>query len=240
MDRREPSSVKSALAHACERAGITLSETTEQYGDFILMPPTGTQRVVGVERKAVSDFVGSLTSGRLPVQLDGLRGVCDIPYLLIEGDLDSALVDGKHMLMLGRAPSKFNLFSLHMYLAAVQDSGVRWAHTSSITHTVLWVVRNYQRLCKGETEVTVFARPKEKTVRPDVRAICAAPNVGEKTALTLIKRFGTVLAVVSASDADLLSVPGVGPAALKAIRCTFGQVPASSSIIEASKGTGGR
>jgi ERCC4-type nuclease len=222
VDRREPPSIKSALAHACEKAEIQLSETTEQYGDFVLLPPRGTQKVVAVERKAISDFVGSLTSGRLPVQLDGLRGVCDIPYLLLEGEMHTTLVDGKHMLMLGRTASKFNYFSLQMYLASIQDSGVRVAQTLSVTHTVLFVVKNYLRLCKGETEVTLFPRPQPKTMRPDVAALCAAPGLGPKAAEALIAKFGTVYATISADDDTLRSVHGIGPSALKTIRRTFG------------------
>jgi ERCC4-type nuclease len=227
LDRREPDAIKSALLHACERSDIPVSVTEEKYGDFILMPPTGTQKIVAVERKAVSDFVSSLTSGRLQTQLDGLRGACDIPYLLVEGDLHSTVVDGKHMLLLGGRASKFNLWSLQMYIAAVQDSGVRWAHTNSVAHTVLWVVKNYQRMCKGGTEVTVFARPKEKTLRPDIAALCAAPGVGPKVAKALVDKFGTIHATISANDDALLALPGFGPSALKALRYTFGQPRAS-------------
>ena len=224
VDDREPDAIKSALSHACTTANIPLSVHREQFGDFHLYPPTGTQKVVCVERKAVSDFVSSLTSGRLQTQLDGLRSICDIPYLVIEGDLKSTLVGGKHMLLLGGRASKFNIFSLQMYLASIQDSGVRWAHTASTTHTVLWVVKNYQRLCKGEgVGVTTFAHNSKAALPPAVAALTAAPGVGPKVAQALIDKFGTVAAIVSATDSELSTIEKVGAATIKSLRLTLGR-----------------
>ena len=52
--------------------------------------------------------------------------------------------------------------------------------------------------------------------------LTAVPGIGSHYARALLERFGSVEAVVAASDEELREVPGIGPARVRALRRTLG------------------
>lgn len=54
--------------------------------------------------------------------------------------------------------------------------------------------------------------------RPDVHILTAASNIGDKTALMLLKKFGTPKNVLNASREELLEIKGVGDGTVSDIK----------------------
>ncbi|XP_035515235.1 DNA repair endonuclease XPF [Morone saxatilis] len=109
VDMREFRSELPSLLH---RRGLDIEPVTLEVGDYILTPDTC------VERKSVSDLIGSLQSGRLYTQCLSMTRYYKKPVLLIEFDPQKpfslmARSDFRHEISSNDISSKLTLLTLH-------------------------------------------------------------------------------------------------------------------------------
>ncbi|XP_073345773.1 DNA repair endonuclease XPF [Pagrus major] len=109
VDMREFRSELPSLLH---RRGLDIDPVTLEVGDYILTPDTC------VERKSVSDLIGSLQSGRLYTQCLSMTRYYRKPVLLIEFDPAKpfslmARSDFRHEISANDISSKLTLLTLH-------------------------------------------------------------------------------------------------------------------------------
>ena len=109
VDMREFRSELPSLLH---RRGLDIEPITLEVGDYILTPDTC------VERKSVSDLIGSLQSGRLYTQCLSMTRYYRKPVLLIEFDPAkpfslTARSDFRHEISANDISSKLTLLTLH-------------------------------------------------------------------------------------------------------------------------------
>nr|XP_020498192.1 DNA repair endonuclease XPF [Labrus bergylta] len=109
VDMREFRSELPSLLH---RRGLDIEPVTLEVGDYILTPETC------VERKSVSDLIGSLQSGRLYTQCLSMTRYYRKPVLLIEFDPAKpfslmARSDFRHEISSNDISSKLTLLTLH-------------------------------------------------------------------------------------------------------------------------------
>ncbi|XP_059179991.1 DNA repair endonuclease XPF [Centropristis striata] len=109
VDMREFRSELPSLLH---RRGLDIEPVTLEVGDYILTPETC------VERKSVSDLIGSLQSGRLYTQCLSMTRYYKKPVLLIEFDPAKpfslvARSDFRHEISSTDVSSKLTLLTLH-------------------------------------------------------------------------------------------------------------------------------
>ncbi|KAE8284467.1 DNA repair endonuclease XPF [Larimichthys crocea] len=109
VDMREFRSELPSLLH---RRGLDIEPVTLEVGDYILTPDTC------VERKSVSDLIGSLQSGRLYTQCLSMTRYYKKPVLLIEFDPAKpfslmARTDFRHEISSNDISSKLTLLTLH-------------------------------------------------------------------------------------------------------------------------------
>src|SRR3989338_5002522 len=79
---------ESRVAEKLRLLGWAVQEVPLEAGDYLL------GGLIGIERKTVTDFVSSLTHGRLFRQLFQLRRSVHTPVLIIEGERGN--IDGLH------------------------------------------------------------------------------------------------------------------------------------------------
>ena len=77
------------------------------------------------------------------------------------------------------------------------------------SHYFLEIMNIAEVLCKKDVDILNKPSVSVKN-RPDVNLIMQANRIGEKTALLLLKEFGTPEKVLNASREDLLKIKGVG------------------------------
>ena len=109
VDMREFRSELPSLLH---RRGLDIDPVTLEVGDYILSPDTC------VERKSVSDLIGSLQNGRLYTQCLSMSRFYRKPVLLIEFDPSKpfslmARSDFRHEISSNDISSKLTLLTLH-------------------------------------------------------------------------------------------------------------------------------
>ncbi|KAG7507837.1 DNA repair endonuclease XPF [Solea senegalensis] len=109
VDMRE---FRSELPSMLHRRGLDIEPVTLEVGDYILTPD------ICVERKSVSDLIGSLQSGRLYTQCLSMTRYYKKPVLLIEFDPAkpfslTARSDFRHEISSNDISSKLTLLTLH-------------------------------------------------------------------------------------------------------------------------------
>lgn len=162
---------------------------------------------VGIERKSANDFIQSIIDGRLFDQVERLKRAYEKPVIIIEGELYG--IRNVH-------PN-----AIRGAIAAVTlDWGVPILFSSGPEETAQFIYL----MAKREQE----ERKKEVRLRSEKKALTLAerqrliveglPNVSATLAKRLLKHFGNVERVFTATEEELKEVEGIGPKKAREIR----------------------
>ncbi len=125
--------MQAAALSALRAVPVTPLVTVLETGDFVVRDGCAAPCLVAIERKKVSDLLGSFRSGRLEKQLDRLRRQYTYPILLVEGELK---MDGDGHIVAGRHKTRWSHASVQMYLWSLQRrEGIHVMHSHGIDET---------------------------------------------------------------------------------------------------------
>ncbi len=164
---------------------------------------------LAVERKTRADFEQSVMDGRLFTQMPNLLANYGRVVVVVEGTGD------------GERLARPSL--LGAYAAIVADYGASLIFTDGMEGTAELVFNfaKHEQLGKG-LPMRIYAKRKTFTPSQTARSIVEAlPMVGPKSAKALLAHFGSVDALVHASERELADVPGVGRKRAKIIRAVL-------------------
>jgi Fanconi anemia group M protein len=186
------------------REGIETRLETLEVGDYVL-----SDRVV-VERKTVEDFLDTLTGGDRSMfeQLGDAARNYGRPVVVIEG---------------GDLYGERNVHpkAIHGALASLAvDFGASVMQTAGEEETadLLEVIATREQE-QEDREVSVHGEKQSKTLSEQQEYVVASiAEVGPVTARALLADLGSVEAVMTADEEDLLDVEGVGPVTAERIR----------------------
>jgi ERCC4-type nuclease len=155
-----------------------------------------------VERKGVRDLHLAIINGRFWPQIGRLSRTTRRPYLLVEGpDLDAGPLSSA---------------STRGALLAVSELGIGIIRSSGPADSALWlkILANRQQRRRKVTR----AYAQRPTASESAEAMLAAvPGISTVTARALLRRFGSVAAVLDATPEEWLSIRGVGPKRMRAL-----------------------
>jgi DNA excision repair protein ERCC-4 len=202
IDLHEPREIRCAL----ERLGAEVRIQALPIADY---------RTAGMlaERKTVRDLHATLAAGRLWRQMGRLRAGGRRAFLIVEG---SALDVG------GVSPA-----AIRGALLAVGENGVTVVRSETTADSALWL---YRIACRAMLRPPTRDRPvhaqRPKSAAPEA-ILAAIPGISTVTARALLSHFGSVAAVVEATDAQLSDVSGIGPVRARSLREAFNLPPTS-------------
>jgi ERCC4-type nuclease len=162
-----------------------------------------------VERKTVEDFAKSIVDTRLFRQASRLRQASCRSALIIEGRLSAAEIGVSREAMQGALISLSLIFHVPVLRAADKSETARL------------LVYAGRQLAGGEFELPPAVWQHRKPRRPwhrKLHLLQALPGVGRDRAERLLAHFGTIERCLSASEAELCEVPGIGVRTARAIR----------------------
>ncbi|MCX6661123.1 MAG: DEAD/DEAH box helicase, partial [Euryarchaeota archaeon] len=147
-------------------------------GDYIISSR------IGVERKTVDDFLGSLIEGKLFVQMKNLRATYSRPLLLIEGE---GLLTKRNM-------SHNAIFG--SIAAIIVDFGIPIITTQTAQETADFLAVMAQREQKeGDRAVAIRGEKTARTVSEQQQFLVEGlPNVSAVLAQRLLQHFGSIRA----------------------------------------------
>jgi ERCC4-type nuclease len=180
-------------------------------GDYFMH--TGDFKRVGIEHKTVEDLMSSL-GDRLAKQLANMLDYYDFSILMISGSLRS--VNGQFYT--NRGMQNWTWDALWNFLQTWQMRGVTVQLTADEGQTVHRIANLFAYYQKP-SHTGGYTRRQVG----DARVLAFPSGVGEKTAIGLLKQFGSLRAVANARIDDLLKCDGVGAKRAESIAIHFGR-----------------
>ncbi|MFB6123237.1 MAG: DEAD/DEAH box helicase [Haloferacaceae archaeon] len=206
VDQRE---LDSTIARdLSKRDGVETRLETLAVGDYVLSDR------VAVERKTVSDFLDTLTGGDRSLfdQVGDLSRHYARPVVILEG----ADLYGER---------NVHPDAIRGALASLTvDFGVSVLRTEDAGDTtdLLAVVAEREQTTRDRS-VSVHGEKSAKTLAEQQEYVVAAiADIGPVTARALLEQFGSVEAVMTAAEEDLMAVSGVGEVTAERIRDVVG------------------
>ncbi len=198
VDSRE---LRSGVPKHLKELGAEVEVRTLDVADYVV------SEEVGIERKSANDFIQSIIDGRLFDQVERLKRAYEKPVIIIEGEL-------------------YGIRNVH-------PNAIRGAITAV---TLDWGVPILFSRTKEETAGFIYLmakreqeeRKKEVRIRSEKKALTLAerqrliveglPNVSATLAKRLLRHFGNVERVFTATEEELKEVGGIGEKKAREIR----------------------
>ena len=191
VDHRES---RSPVMRFLTQKDIIVEPQQLDVGDYIISSR------IGIERKTVDDFLGSLIEGKLFVQMKNLRATYSRPLLLIEGD---GLLTKRNM-------SHNAIFG--SFVAIIVDFGIPIITTRSSQETADFLAVMAQREQKeGDRAVAIRGEKTARTISEQQQFFVEGlPNISAVLAQRLLQHFGSIRSLANASEEDLCQIQGIG------------------------------
>jgi ERCC4-like helicases len=191
-----------------KREGITTRLETLAVGDYVLSDR------VAVERKSVADFLDTLTGGDRSMfeQVGDLVGNYSRPVVVIEGgDLY-----GERNVHPNAIRGALSSLAVDFNASILRTDG-----ESETAELLATIARREQEV--RDREISVHGEKSTKTLAEQQEYVVASiADIGPVTARSLLAEFGTVEAVMTAREDDLLEADGVGAVTAEKIREVVG------------------
>ena len=205
VDWRE---ARSGVPDRLRNFGAVVLEAGLPVGDYVLSPR------VGVERKTAADFVAALVRKRFALQAERLRQAFERPVYLVEGRRLYGVRDVHPNYVRGALATLAVTYGIPTVFTEGPDDTAAF---------LFLVARREQWGADPEGQLAVRelgpAYRKGGSAREHQRRMLAAlPQVGPQRAEVLLRHFGSVERLATASVEELARVPGIGRVLARRIR----------------------
>jgi len=190
-DSRE---VGSGIPAALRAKGVAVNILQLQIADYILSPN------LAIERKTTADFIQSIIDKRLFSQVDAMRRNFDLPVFILE-KCEKPL----------RAVQSNALRGALVYTSVRNRIPILYTKDKSDTVEMLCYMAKMENEAPTKTPFSYYPKRKPTKHKPAQRYMLEAiPGVGPGLADLLLKKFGSLHAVLNASKDDLTKIMGIG------------------------------
>ena len=198
VDHRE---YRSNVARRLASLPLELVPKQLDVGDYVVSSR------IGVERKFVDDFLNSLLNGQLFSQLTRLRDAYARPMLIIEGSGLFTKRNINHKAIYG------SLVSI------VVDFGIPVLTTNDENETadLLYVMAKREQRQDKKSIALRGSKPSFSLAERQRFIIEGLPNVSSVMAKRMLSHFGSIHAIVNATEKELQEVKGIGKQTAKMI-----------------------
>ncbi len=207
IDHRERSS---GIVEELEKHGLQVELRQLISADFVLQTKDKNNDIqtIGVERKTQEDFINSIIDKRLITQLSMLKEHFSIPLLIIEGSQNIYAIRDFH-------PN-----AIRGMLASIAiDQQIPILHTKNYKDTASTLAVIAKRLEKGKKLISLLERRKPLTLKEQQEYLIESlPGIGPTLSKSLLKHFGSIQAIINASEEELMEVDKLGPIKSKKIK----------------------
>jgi Fanconi anemia group M protein len=152
------------------------------------------------ERKEIEDFCSSVISGRVFSQAQNMRLNYENCYIIIIGDFEKV------------RNNRYINFTIDQFIGAMASLTTKYGCSCLRVdnQTQYWKLIKAILSKTGEKPTQREKRVKKVKGNSAVACLCGVPNLGEKKARALLRRFKTIENVCKASEEDLCTVNGIG------------------------------
>lgn len=210
LDAREPIKFRKLL----DAKGLKHDIRQLMTGDVIVYNDEEPEVQVVIERKRLDDLLSSYYQPRMAEQFERLSNE-KFAILIITGNLEDVLKNIPFRVMthiveeiIAMAVIQYNFRSVIWMIDKVAD-----VHQSGF----IMMIKCIQKVVNGQMDAIPQRKVKlSKDLR--VNTIRQMFGLDSSSAKNLLKKYGTVRAILNLMDTDFLKIRGIGPAKLKTIR----------------------
>lgn len=175
--------------------------------------------LVGIERKTISDFMGSMRSGRLMEQLTKMAQEYNRIYVMIEGFYKRSKSGNleqwrQRELQFGAFTPKYSELQGYMWtlrekvgIEIVETNGMKDSADKIISLHHWW--ENYD---VHHSHERIHTKTPISLTLPSIKQCIAAqlPGIGDKMSKNVAKHFPTIKAMMTANESDWQEIEGIG------------------------------
>ena len=200
MDNREQETL---IQNTLSELGIHVMMKQLKTGDFVI-----NDRIV-VERKTCLDFSKSIIDGRLFSQVSRMKSFFDSSFIIIEGN--------------ELYPDSIKIHS-HAIQGALVNLSLIWqipvlySKNEQETAYLIYLIGKQDSFSSNAYCSMRSGRRPKNSKKQKLFILQGLPQIGPKLARDLLDHFGTVEAVITASESELSKVPKLGPKKASKIR----------------------
>jgi len=196
IDQRERNSL---VIEELKELGVQCDVRHLTLADYII------SKDIAIERKTVSDFVGSMINKRLVNQLTDLKANYKKPLLLVEGlDEDDLYSPSTH-------PNINENAIRGMLLSIAVDLEIPIIFTRNYQDTAKYLLLLIKRQGRSPREYSLSVTRKAFSLKEHQQIVIESfPGVGPNLAKNLLKHFRTINALMNADVKELVKIPKVG------------------------------
>lgn len=179
------------LVENLKNLGVSVTETNLHVGDFICSDG------IAIERKTHSDFVSSIIDGRIFQQVKLLKENYEKPIIIIEGYSDRKINENALKAAIASLITKFNV------------SLISTKNSLDTARMIFWLTKKEQE----EEQLGIgFKHGKKPKSSKELQEFIVSSIPGISTVLSkrLLKRFGTIEKIFTASENEFMKVDGIG------------------------------
>jgi len=164
---------------------------------------------VAVEKKTVSDFVGSIANQRIFKQAGELSDSFERPLFLVEGNPE--------MMFFERNMHPNVIRGVLSSIAIDYKIPIIWtANPKETANMIYWIAKREQLLEKKELQIR--AKTKQASIKDQQEFLVAGlPSISNVLSRRLLEHFGSIKKVFSAKPEKLMKVEGIGEEKAKKI-----------------------
>lgn len=185
--------------------GASVEFSLLSVGDYIVSSGTA------IERKTISDLISSIYDGRLFLQCNNLIQHYPRPLIVIEGTLSgdpqqySQTTNTKVTEQMPLILEALARVALEFRIPIIPTP------TPEFTSRIVMMIANLAH-ADGSTDGPLIRRIRKQNpiYVQQLSVLSSLPGVGQKTAVRMIKKFGTPMRTLSASVAELSMIAGLG------------------------------
>lgn len=224
-ERERPSRIPDFL----RAAGASVDFAQLAVADYIVSPE------VAVERKSVHDFVSSIYDGRLYVQCSELVKHYAKPVVVIQGDIAvlNEIPDdvdaGKARRLAERMP-----LALEALATVAMEFRIPVIHAPDAEQTaaLLLAMANKRLQSKVSGPLLKKIRKENPFYLQQLSVLSSVPGVGDKLAVRMLDKFKTPQRALTATAAELATIPGFGLARAQRVRKVLDTMAKQDSIVQ--------
>lgn len=210
IDSREPTKYRSFLT----AQGMDHEVQQLVTGDYICFNDNEPEVQVCIERKRLDDLISTYYGKRMETQFERLSNE-KFAVLIITGNMRDASKGVPFRVMAQMVEEVISLAIVRYNFRSViwMVDGIEDVHQKSF----IMMVKALQKIVDGQLD----SIPQKKLVLHKDARVNALRNffgIDATSSKNLLKKFGTVKKVMNLTDAEILSVKGIGPAKMKTIR----------------------
>jgi DNA excision repair protein ERCC-4 len=224
-ERERPSGIPELL----RRAGASVDFAQLAVGDYIVSPE------VAVERKTIRDLVSSIYDGRLYVQCSELVKHYQRPIVVIQGDIavlkeiPDDIKESKARRLVERTPLVLDALS-----TVAMEFRIPVVHAPDAEYAAMLLLAMANKGIQNRASGPLLKKIRKENpfYLQQLSVLSSVPGVGDKLAARMLEKFKTPQRALTATAAELATIPGFGLTRAQRVRKVLDTMTRQDSVMQ--------